>query len=741
MNEKQGDSRMLKKGRGKAKNALIITIAIFIAAVILTVAMICCIPRSERIEAKSGNVIDVISYENGEWLYATSDGTMVRTGSNGATEYETNAVSSVKAAAGFENGVLRKVYKADGGDFIWGIVSDTDSEGVSWLFKAEDGKDGVKILDCVKFSGNIDNTFFLERDGYFYVACTGNQVAEVMRYAAEDIAAGTLCRTVLYDCSPDDDDGYKLRAVQMSAGIDCFDSDGEYLYILYDGGFIRLATDFSDVIYDSSKGKNYHVDTLDASKYISFGLYGVSSRGGAFAEKENRFYIADRGVYLYYFDTSDIDSLEIGEDMVCNYVKGLVFGSSPAINAAVYYDKKTEVGYVLHESSSAVTRVNFASGKIDYTFNLDFNIAKLVQGASANDVYYIYRNVNQTGQSEKTILAHTNAALKKNEGIFRGFMTFGICAAIAAATVSAVLGAIVGKHKEEQALKVVKKIWRQKYIYLALVPSLVLLIMFCYYEAIASIGLSFFDYTLKNPTMIWNNFANYKEVFGSSLAGEAFGNMFLFLIFDLAVALVPPLLFAFFLTVMKWKGLSNAVRTLLFITGVVPSVAGLLIWRTGIYGGDGVLNYVIKVFNGTPVDFLGQTDYARWAVLMIGFPFVGAYLIFYGGMMNISSSYYEAAELEGIGIWRRFFSIDIPLIVPQLKYVFITSFIHSLQNFARTYMVTGGQAETHTPIHIMYQKMVAGDYGLASAYATVIFVLLFFATYLNLRKQKKSLED
>lgn len=741
MNEIHDNSDVSEKGVGKTKITLIIMIAVFIAAVILTAAMICCIPRAENIEAKSGNVIDVISYENGDWLYATSDGTIIRTTHNGAVGYDVNVVSLIKETTDLKKGVLRKIYKAYGGRFIWGIISDVGTDGISWLFKAEEGNGGIDIIDCVLFSGNIDNTYFLERDGYFYVACTGNQVAEIMRYDINDLGAGTLCRTVLYDCTPDDDGGVKLRAVQMSAGIDCFESDGNYIYILYDGGFIRLATDFSAVTYDTSKGRSYHADSLDTSAYLSFGLYGISSRGGAFFEKENRFYVADRGVYLYRFDTTDIDDLEIGEDLVCQYVDGVVFDSSPAINSAIYYDKKTEIGYVLHESSSLVTRVNFATEKIEYSFNLEFNISKMIQGASANDIYYIYRNVNKTGQSEKTILSSVNTSLKKNEKIFSGFMVFGICLAVAAAVVSSVLGVIIGKHKERQALKVVKKIWRQKYIYLALTPSLILLVMFCYYEAIASIALSFFDYTIKNPTMIWNNFANYKEVFGSALAGEAFGNMFLFLCFDLVVALIPPLLFAFFLTVMKWQKLSGAVRTLLFITGVVPSVAGLLIWRTGIYGGDGVLNTIIKAFGGTPVDFLGQTAYARWAVLFIGFPFVGAYLIFFGGMMNISSSYYEAAELEGIGIWKRFFYIDIPLIVPQLKYVFITSFIHSLQNFARTYMVTGGQAETHTPIHIMYQNMVNGNYGLASAYATVIFVLLFFATFINLRKQKKSLED
>ena len=44
-------------------------------------------------------------------------------------------------------------------------------------------------------------------------------------------------------------------------------------------------------------------------------------------------------------------------------------------------------------------------------------------------------------------------------------------------------------------------------------PSLILLIMFCYYPAIASIGLSFFDYTKENPAFNWNNFENYKFVF------------------------------------------------------------------------------------------------------------------------------------------------------------------------------------------------------------------------------------
>ena len=238
--------------------------------------------------------------------------------------------------------------------------------------------------------------------------------------------------------------------------------------------------------------------------------------------------------------------------------------------------------------------------------------------------------------------------------------------------------------------------------------------------------------------MIWNNFKNYSEIFAGAYAAEAFRNMGIFLVADIVLALVPPVLFAFFLTVMRNKGYSSLTRMLLFIPGIVPSVATLLIWKTGIYGESGVLNTLLGALGLEKVKFLTSSSAALPSLIMMGFPFVGSYLIFYGGMMNIPDSYYEAAELEGCGPWKRLFTIDIPLIRPQLKYVFITIFIASVQNFGRTYMVTSGDWGTQTPINLMYNYMVNGKYGLAAAYATVIFAFLAVVTVINLRSQLKS---
>jgi multiple sugar transport system permease protein len=146
------------------------------------------------------------------------------------------------------------------------------------------------------------------------------------------------------------------------------------------------------------------------------------------------------------------------------------------------------------------------------------------------------------------------------------------------------------------------------------------------------------------------------------------------------------------------------------------------------------------MMSGEPIKFLAQTNITKSSLVLMGFPYVGSYLIFYGAMMNVPDSYYEAAELDGITVTKRFIGIDIPLIFPQIKYVIIMTFIGSVQNFARVYMITGGDWGTKTPIFTMYTQVLDGNYGLASAYATVIFVFLFAATVLNFRMQKKDNE-
>ena len=103
--------------------------------------------------------------------------------------------------------------------------------------------------------------------------------------------------------------------------------------------------------------------------------------------------------------------------------------------------------------------------------------------------------------------------------------------------------------------------------------------------------------------------------------------------------------------------------------------------------------------------------------------------------MNVPQEYHEAGRLEGIGIIKQFWTIDIPLIVPQIKYIFITTFIGSVQNFARTHILRS--TVVTTPVQSMYEMMtVEANYGMSSAYATLIFIFLFAAVAANFKMQK-----
>ncbi len=165
--------------KGKAAKAIIITLVVFAAAVALIVSMACCTPRDRDYEATSGNIIDIITYETGEWLYATSDGSVVRMKNNDEVKDSFDFVAMVKDNIGDGNALLRKIYQKAGSKNLWGIVSKNDSSGASFLIRVNETETGLELLDCVSFRGNVDNTFFLEDGDYLYLRaadCRNNEI-------------------------------------------------------------------------------------------------------------------------------------------------------------------------------------------------------------------------------------------------------------------------------------------------------------------------------------------------------------------------------------------------------------------------------------------------------------------------------------------------------------------------------------------------------------------------------------
>lgn len=215
--------------------------------------------------------------------------------------------------------------------------------------------------------------------------------------------------------------------------------------------------------------------------------------------------------------------------------------------------------------------------------------------------------------------------------------------------------------------------------------------------------------------------------------------MFIFLAADLLKALIPPIIFAEAIFAVRNKSFSFWVRALLFIPGILPGVATSLVWAEGIFGAgqNGLINALGKLFvpSMANINFFAERGTATFAFIMFSFPWIGSYLIFYGAVSGIPSSMYEAAKLDGCGWLKRIVKLDLPMILPQIKYILITSFIGSIQNYGTIYVVRGTSGPVYTPALCMYSEIMQSNYGLASAQSVILFLFLMVATILNFRIQ------
>lgn len=416
------------------------------------------------------------------------------------------------------------------------------------------------------------------------------------------------------------------------------------------------------------------------------------------------------------------------------------------------------------DDNGGVIGFTAALGQIGYRAltDRDAGIAALTDGvALADRAGTVYRldasleTLSRTGLGRKTIgfcADGDRVSLLTSDGALSvyawgGLARYGwmialeICLAVlaVAAAVPFIFAAIrlKGERSYRRSLDAVKsvggKLLRSGKSYLFLLPTLILALVFAYYPAIQGLILAFFDV---EPGGI-NTFCgldNFRELLSATYFWSGMKNMLVFLVTDLLKGLIPAFIFAELIIAMRSKRMQYLTRVLLYLPGIIPGVAMLLIWQSGIFGMEGLLNNLVELMGGSAQNWLGQSSTAMTSLVFFGFPWVGSYIILYGSLMGIPDSFYESAKLDGCSWGRRLISIDLPMISPQLKYIFVTSFIGSVQDFQRVYMTTEGAADTYIPMLELYYNLTKFNrYGVAAAMGLVLFLVLMVATLINLK--------
>jgi len=235
---------------------------------------------------------------------------------------------------------------------------------------------------------------------------------------------------------------------------------------------------------------------------------------------------------------------------------------------------------------------------------------------------------------------------------------------------------------------------------------------------------------------------NYAELLQRPLFWQALWNTLIFVVIGVPLSIGASLGAALLLH-SRFARFQGFFRTALFAPVVTTLVAVAVVWRYLFHTRYGLINHALSQFGMTPIDWLGDPQWAMPAIVLLSVwkNFGYNMVILLAGLQAIPEDLYEAARLDGAKRWALFRHITLPGLAPLLLVVSILTMAGHFQLFAEPYVMTqGGPAQrTVTVLYLMYEEGFKWwSLGSASAVAFVLFVIMFGVTLLQLWASKRA---
>jgi multiple sugar transport system permease protein len=185
-----------------------------------------------------------------------------------------------------------------------------------------------------------------------------------------------------------------------------------------------------------------------------------------------------------------------------------------------------------------------------------------------------------------------------------------------------------------------------------------------------------------------------------------------------------------------------------YLPSLVPVVASAVVWRWALNPEFGPVNFPMRALG---FDAPGWLTDPRWiipSVVLIQLWALGnGALIFLAALKGVPDTFYEAAEVDGAGVWRKFFNITLPMTSSVIFFQMIMAVIASFQVFGVAYILFAGQTTSDPAgpgnsalFYVLYTYRNAFGYfknGYASAIAWVMFVVIMLLTYILFKTQNR----
>ncbi|WP_158852695.1 carbohydrate ABC transporter permease [Saccharothrix deserti] len=270
--------------------------------------------------------------------------------------------------------------------------------------------------------------------------------------------------------------------------------------------------------------------------------------------------------------------------------------------------------------------------------------------------------------------------------------------------------------------------------YLFVLPNMVVFGLFTIWPAINGFNISFYD-SANGRTFRPVGTDNYHRILGNDEFWTVARHTIVFVVGFVVASTVLATVLALLLNGQK-RG-RGALSAAYFLPVVVSPVVVGLIWNAALQRQTGLVNSVVSALGFGQPAWLIDPNLALISVILVGvWVHLGFYtMIMLSGLQSIDSSVNEAATIDGAGTWQKIRLITLPLLRPTTMVVITLATIAGFQAFDFIFTLTGGGPVGATTLIIQYiyengfTPPIA--YGLASAAAVILFLVIFAVTFLN----------
>ncbi len=275
-------------------------------------------------------------------------------------------------------------------------------------------------------------------------------------------------------------------------------------------------------------------------------------------------------------------------------------------------------------------------------------------------------------------------------------------------------------------------------------PAFIVYFIFKLYPAIIGIVYAMTDWNGLNRDYQFIGMSNFIEIFGDI----NFWKSILFTSKYVLVMLFVANIFALGLavTIESRSRARGFFRTLFYMPNMISMIIGGYMWN---FIFTKVLYYMADHWGMTFLDksWIGNPKYAFLAIIIVSsWGIVGYLMIIYmAGLQGVPVNLKESAALDGANAWQSFWKITFPMILPALTICLFWTLNSTFQVFDVIYSLTGGgpgRATQSVAINI-YEEAFTGNsrYGYATAKSTVLFLVIFLITIIQLRIMKRKEQE